>query len=95
MIYPGGVVTEFAQHAGIQRKTKATTPRALLLTADQVGEAVVQLARKPRPMWILPWAWTFTVWMNRNLNRLVDRTTINRFTIPEREEELNSSDSHF
>jgi hypothetical protein len=95
MIYPGGVVTEFAQHAGIQRKTKATTPRALLLTADQVGEAVAQLARKPRPMWILPWAWTFTVWMNRNLNRLVDRTTINRFTIPEREEELNSSDSHF
>lgn len=90
MIYPGGVVTEFAGHAGIQRRTKATTPKALLLTADQVGEAVVKLARRPRAMWIIPWAWSFTVWMNRNLNWLVDRTTINRFTIPEREEELKA-----
>jgi uncharacterized protein len=89
MIYPGGVVTEFAAHAGIKRKTNATTPKALLLTADQVGDAVVQLVRRPRAMWILPWAWSFTVWMNRNLNWLVDYTTINRFTIPERAEELN------
>jgi short-subunit dehydrogenase len=91
MIYPGGVVTEFTQHAGIKRKTKATTPKALLLTADQVGEAVVQLVRSPRAMTILPWAWSFTVWMNRNLNWLVDRTTINRFTIPERDDELKNS----
>jgi short-subunit dehydrogenase len=90
MIYPGGVVTEFTQHAGIKRKTKASTPKALLLTADQVGEAVVQLVRSPRAMRILPWAWTFTVWMNRNFNWLVDRTTINRFTIPEREDELRA-----
>lgn len=90
MIYPGGVVTEFASHAGIKRKTKAATPKALLLTADQVGEAVVRLVRQPRAMWILPWAWSFTVWMNRNLNWLVDRTTIHRFTIPEREEELGA-----
>jgi hypothetical protein len=39
-------------------------------------------------MWILPWTWSFTVWMNRNLNWFVDYTTINRFTIPEREDEL-------
>jgi short-subunit dehydrogenase len=88
MIYPGGVVTEFGSHAGIKRKTRATTPKALLLTAEQVGEAVVQLVRRPRAMWILPWAWSFTVWMNRNLNWLVDYTTIKNFTIPEREEEL-------
>ena len=89
MIYPGGVVTEFQAHAGIKRKTGATTPKSLLLTADQVGGAVVQLVRRPRAMRILPWAWSFTVWMNRNFNWLVDNTTINRFTIPEREEELN------
>lgn len=88
MIYPGGVVTEFAAHAGVKRKTNAATPKSLLLTADQVGSAVVQLVRRPRAMWILPWAWSFTVWMNRNLNWLVDYTTINRFTIPEREDEL-------
>jgi len=90
MVYPGGVTTEFGQHAGIQRKTQATTPKSLLLSADDVGRAVVQLVRSPRAMWIIPWAWSFTVWMNRNLNWLVDYTTINRFTIPEREEELNA-----
>lgn len=95
MIYPGGVVTEFTQHAGLQRKTRATTPRVLLLTADQVGETVLKLVRRPRPMRIIPWAWSVTVWMNRNLNWLVDRMTINRFTVPEREEELGAVDSHF
>jgi len=90
MIYPGGVTTEFNQHAGIKRKTQATTPRFLLLTAEDVGRAVVQLVRRPRAMWILPWLWSFTVLLNRNLNRFVDYTTIHRFTIPEREDELNA-----
>lgn len=89
VIYPGGVVTEFASHAGIKRKTKATTPKFMLLTADQVGQAVVKIVRSPRAMWIIPWLWTVSVWMNRFANWLVDYTTITRFTIPEREEELN------
>ncbi|HET9590175.1 MAG TPA: SDR family oxidoreductase [Anaerolineales bacterium] len=91
MLYPGGVKTEFGEHAGIKRKTKATTPKWLVLSAEDVGRAVVQLVRNPRAMWIIPWAWTFTVWMNRNLNWLVDYTTINRFTIPEREDELKTT----
>ena len=90
MVYPGGVATEFGVHAGINRKTKATTPKFMLLTAEQVAEAVVSLVRRLRRMWIIPWLWSFTVWMNRNLNGVVDNTTINRFTIPEREEELNA-----
>lgn len=90
MVYPGGVVTEFASHAGIKRKTKATTPKFMLLTAEQVADAVVSLVRRPRRMWIIPWLWSFTVWMNRNLNGLVDSTTIKNFTIPEREEELRA-----
>ena len=90
MIYPGGVKTEFQSHAGIKRKTGATTPKTLLLSAEDVGRAVVQLAHRPRAMWIIPWAWTVSVWMNRNFNWLVDRTTINRFTIPERQDELKA-----
>ena len=90
MIYPGGVTTEFGAHAGIKRKTNATTPRFMLLTAEQVGQEVVNLVRRPRAMRIIPWLWTFTVWMNRNFNSFVDYTTINRFTIPEREEELKA-----
>ncbi|MBL8090065.1 MAG: SDR family oxidoreductase [Anaerolineales bacterium] len=90
LVYPGGVVTEFASHAGIKRKTNATTPKFMLLTAEQVAQAVVKLVRHPKRMWILPWMWSFTVFMNRFLPGLVDNTTINRFTIPEREDELKA-----
>ena len=90
MIYPGGVTTEFGAHAGIKRKTNATTPRFMLLTAEQVGREVVNLVHSPRAMRIIPWLWTFTVWMNRNFNSFVDYTTINRFTIPERADELKA-----
>ena len=89
MIYPGGVITEFASHAGIKRKTGYTTPRFMLLTAEQVAEAVVKLVRHPKRMWIIPWLWSFTVWLNRNFNGLVDYINIKNFTIPEREDELN------
>ncbi|MBL8101598.1 MAG: SDR family oxidoreductase [Anaerolineales bacterium] len=90
LIYPGGVVTEFSQHAGIRRKTKATTPKFMLLTAEQVAQAVVKLVRRPRRMWIIPWLWSVTMFMNRFVPGFVDYTTINRFTIPEREDELNA-----
>src|SRR5574342_167148 len=88
MIYPGGVTTEFGQHAGIKRKTKATTPRSLLLSAEDVGRAVVKLVRRPRPMWIIPWLWSLTALLNKLFPSFVDYTTIRNFTIPEREEEL-------
>ena len=88
LIYPGGVVTEFTQHAGIKRKTNARTPKSMLLTAEQVANAVINLVRRPRRMLIIPWLWSVTVFMNRFLPGLVDYTTIKRFTIPEREDEL-------
>jgi hypothetical protein len=49
---------------------------------------VVKLVRHPRRMWIIPWLWSVTVFMNRFLPGLVDRTTIKNFTIPERADEL-------
>jgi len=88
LIYPGGVITEFTQHAGIKRKTNAKTPAFMLLTAGQVGQAVVKLSHHPRRMLVIPWLWNVTVFMNKFLPGLVDYTTIHRFTIPEREEEL-------
>ena len=88
LIYPGGVVTEFTQHAGIKRKTNARTPKSMLLTAEQVANAVVKLVKRPRRMLIIPWLWSVAVFMNRFLPGLVDYTTIKRFTIPEREDEL-------
>lgn len=89
LIYPGGVVTEFTQHAGIKRKTNAKTPSFMLLTAEQVGLAVVKLVHRPQRMLVIPWLWNVTVFMNKLFPGLVDYTTIHRFTIPEREDELN------
>ncbi len=91
IIYPGGVVTEFGAHAGIKRKTKATTPKFLLLTAEQVGQAVVKLVRHPRAMWIIPGLWGVTAWLNKNFPSLVDSTTIKNFTIPERADDLKAA----
>jgi len=89
LIYPGGVTTtEFGQHAGFQRKTQTTTPKFLLLSAEDVGLAVVQLVRRPRPMWIIPWLWNFPALLNKLFPSIVDHTSINKFTIPERLEEL-------
>lgn len=70
LIYPGGVVTEFTQHAGIKRKTNARTPKSMLLTAEQVANAVIKLVRRPRRMLIIPWLWSVTVFMNRFLRAL-------------------------
>jgi short-subunit dehydrogenase len=90
ILYPGGVKTEFGKDTGFERKTKATTPRFLLLTAEEVGRAIVGLARRPRPMLIIPWLWRLPALLNRLFPSIVDYTTIHRFTIPERAEELKA-----
>lgn len=91
MLYPGGVTTtEFGQHAGFKRKTRTTTPKLLLLSAEDVGRAVVQLVRRPRAMWLIPWLWIFPVLLNKLFPSIVDHSSIHKFTIPEREEELKA-----
>ncbi len=91
VIYPGGVATEFASHAGIQRKTKATTPAWMRLTPEQVGDAVVDLVRRPRAGLVITWPFRLSVWLNQLFPGLVDWTTVNQFTIPERREELEAA----
>ena len=87
-IYPGGVKTDFGEHAGLKRKTNTTTPAFLKLSADDVARAVVQLVRRPRAMKIIPWLWSLVALLNRLFPSVVDYTTIHRFTIPERAREL-------
>src|SRR5688572_19547929 len=90
LIYPGGVATEFNQHIGYKRKTGAGTPKILSRTADEVGRAVVELVRRPRAMWLIPWLWIFPALLNKLFPSIVDYTTIKKFTIPERAEELKA-----
>jgi short-subunit dehydrogenase len=90
IIYPGGVKTEFGKEAGFERKTKTTTPDFLLLTAADVGRAIVGLVRRPRPMLVIPPLWRLAALLNKLFPSVVDYTTIHRFTIPERAEELKA-----
>lgn len=86
VIYPGGVRTEFKDHAGIRRKTGYTTPKALLLESEQVAQAVLGLVRRPRRTVILPPLMRLSIWMNFFFPGLVDRVLEKKFTIPERME---------
>jgi short-subunit dehydrogenase len=83
-IYPGGVATEFRQHAHIRRKTGTTTPDSLRLSAEQVAQAVLGLARRPRRQLIIPWEMNLAFWLNALLPGLVDRMVERRFVRRER-----------
>ncbi len=83
-IYPGGVDTEFGQHTGAQRKTGATTPRALRLSAEQVAETVWRVVQRPRRGVIIPGPLRLAVWLNTHFPALADWLIETRFTRPER-----------
>jgi short-subunit dehydrogenase len=83
-IYPGGVATEFDQHAQIHRKTEITTPRWLLLSADDVARSVLYLARHPQRMLIIPWPLKLAVWFNGLFPSLVDWAVEKMFVQEER-----------
>jgi short-subunit dehydrogenase len=84
-IYPGGVKTEFSQHARIQRKTGSTTPDSLRLSSEQVAAAVLNLVRRPRRGLILPWPMRLAIWTNILFPALVDWAIERSFTRKERE----------
>jgi short-subunit dehydrogenase len=83
-IYPGGVKTGFAKEAVAKRKTGITTPKWLVLTADDVARASLQLARRPRRMRVLPETMRAGYWFNLLFPGLADWVVERTFTIPER-----------
>lgn len=85
-IYPGGVKTEFSQHTGARRKTGATTPDSLRLSAEEVAQEVWQLVKRPRRTVIVPGVMRLAVWLNALLPGVVDAVIERRFTRIERRE---------
>jgi len=71
-IYPGGVETEFAEHAGLDHRTGIRTPRWLRLEAEQVGKAILHLVEHPRRQVILPGVMAYLVWINQVFPGLAD-----------------------
>jgi short-subunit dehydrogenase len=83
-IYPGGVETEFAGVAGIQRKTGFSTPPFLELSAEQVARAVLRLARRPRRAMIIPGVMRVATWANTLSPALLDWAVERLFVRKER-----------
>ncbi len=84
-LYPGGVSTEFGSHTGAERKTGITTPKALLLTPEDVAGMVFRLARGNRSRQVpMPGVSWLAIWFNRLLPGLNDWIVERSFTKPER-----------
>jgi len=83
-IYPGGTRTEFTEKAGIQRKTKKTTPARLRLEPEAVAEAVWEIVQRPKRGKVMPSIWIAAAWFNAFFPALMDWVIERRFTIPER-----------
>jgi len=87
-IYPGGAMTEFQKHMGENKaKRRFKTPAWLVLTAEDVAQAVVDLAKRPRRSMILPRMMAFSVFVNSHFMRLSDSLQARAFA-PYHEEEL-------
>jgi hypothetical protein len=85
VLYPGGVESEFASHAGIQRKTGFTTPEALRLTAEDVAQAVLGLTQRPRRNLVLPRLAYLSFWASYLFPGVVDWVMERFYTRPERQ----------
>ncbi|MEX1248552.1 MAG: SDR family oxidoreductase [Anaerolineales bacterium] len=84
VIYPGGVATEFGQHTQAKRKTGIKTPKALLLTAEDVARAVLAAAGRPVRARIIPGISRLGVLFAAAFPGLNDWIIERTFTRPER-----------
>jgi hypothetical protein len=87
-LLPGAVDTDFGQKAGIHRRTGITTPAWLLLSIDEVAEAVLKLILHPKPIRVMPKIMLPIIWLNRLWPGLIDWLSVRRFVMRERPEEL-------
>ena len=83
-IYPGSVATKFGEKAGINRKTKISTPRFLKLTSADVAKTVYRVVQKPHRAVIIPGLMRPTVWLSVIFPGVIDRIIERRFTRRER-----------
>jgi NADP-dependent 3-hydroxy acid dehydrogenase YdfG len=84
VVSPGGVATEYDQHAQAYRKTGITTPKIIQLTGDDVARAILRLTKRPRKIVIIPAIMRIPVALNTLFPRLVDWVIEIAFTRRER-----------
>ncbi|MGQ0601141.1 MAG: SDR family NAD(P)-dependent oxidoreductase [Anaerolineales bacterium] len=73
VLSPGGVAeTEFAEVAGIHRRTRLATPRFLQPKSTDIARAVVGLVRHPQREVIVSWPMRVAAWINATFPALTD-----------------------
>jgi NADP-dependent 3-hydroxy acid dehydrogenase YdfG len=82
-VYPAGVETEWGDHVGYRRRTEAPFARRHRLSAENVAEAIVDLAQHPRHTLILPRFARVLAFVNRIAPWAGDLVT-RRFVLVER-----------
>ncbi len=88
LICPGGVETEFGEIAGFQRTTRVTTPRFLVLHAEDVAHAVWRATVRYRHTVVLPPVMRFAIWLNALLPGFLDLVMEHMFVRKERSSSL-------
>ena len=84
-VFPGGVVTEFAEKSGsTRRKTGISTPRWLKLQSEDVAKAIYRLTIRPKSIVVLPWMMRYSVWLNNMAPSIADKIMEEQFVKPER-----------
>lgn len=72
-IYPGSAATEFSQHTGNHTLKGSSRARARIrMTSQYVARKVVDAAKHPRRMVILPWWYHFVFWVDFVMPGMVD-----------------------
>lgn len=80
-IYPGPAQTEFGQHSGSHPMKKSVLRRYFpAMTSEEVAWRVVDLAKHPRRVVIIPWYYKIAVWADWYMPWFVDWVTISVLT---------------
>ncbi len=84
LLLPGAVATGFAAESVRRRRTGWKTPALFVLPVQRVGEAIADLAERPRRVLLIPWTLRPAIWLARAFPGLVDKATELFFVRPER-----------
>ena len=93
LLLPGAVDTALGAESLARRRSGFRTPRRWVLRADQVGQAVADLAQRPRRVRVIPGWMRPLLWFARALPGIVDRITEHFFVRIERADDLARTDS--
>lgn len=74
-IYPGPALTEFNQHTRLDPARHSAAPAFLKMSSAYVARHVVQIAKHPRRVTILPWWFVPLIWFEGAFPALVDVIT--------------------